>query len=114
MFEIKNGDIYINRGEKAELTVDIFTEVEGGGKEPYALGKDEKLRLRVLSMPDYKSLLEKFSAEGDKTIAIEGKDTKELNGQMAFSVAVIFPDGNEAFVIAPSETETPRFYVLEG
>ena len=114
MFEIKNGNIYINRGEKAELTVDVYSEIEGGGREPYALGEGERLRLRVLSMPRYDALMEKFTAAMANTFQIEAKDTKDLSGQMAFSIAVVYPDGSEAFVIAPSDTDIPRFYVLEG
>ncbi len=112
MFEIKNGNIYINRNEKAELTVDIFMEDEKGDKRPYELLPGDRLRLRVLAMPEYKILLEKF-AEG-YTFYIKGSDTKDLSGQLAFSVGIVFADGSEAFVIAPSDTEIPRFFVLEA
>lgn len=114
MFEIKNGDIYINRNEKAEFSVDVFMETERGDLEKYALAANENLRFRVLSLPTFDSILEKFSEEGKTTFHLAGKDTKELSGQMAFSIALVYPDGSEAFVIAPSDTETPRFYVLEG
>lgn len=114
MFEIKNGNIYITRCEKAELTVDIYSDVEGGGREPYTLGDGEKLRLRVLSYPQYEAIAEKFTEEKENTFQIEGKDTEKLSGQMAYSIAVIYPDGSEAFIIAPSGTDIPRLYVLEG
>lgn len=109
MFEIRNGNIYVNRGDS--FVLDIPVTDENGGD--YTLDALEKLRFSVSDIDFYRTLSEIHSEDGSTRIEVSGEETKRWKGRLEFNIKLIYPDGSGETIIGRTPTHIPRIYVME-
>lgn len=109
MFEIRNGNVYVSRGDAFALDIPITDE---GGAE-YVLDALEKLRFSVYDIDFYRTICEIHSDGGSTRIEVSGEETKRWKGRLEFNIKLIYPDGSCETIIGRTPTHIPRVYVME-
>lgn len=109
MFEIRNGNIYVSRGDS--FVLDIPVTDENGGD--YTLDALEKLRFSVSDIDFYRTLSEIHSEDGSTRIEVSGEETKRWKGRLGFNISLVYADGSTETIIGETPTHIPRVYVME-
>lgn len=109
MFEIRNGNIYVSRGDS--FVLDIPVTDENGGD--YTLDALEKLRFSVSDIDFYRTLSEIHSEDGSTRIEVSGEETKRWKGRLGFNISLVYADGSTETIIGRTPTHIPRVYVME-
>ena len=86
MFEIRNGNIYVSRGDS--FVLDIPVTDENGGD--YTLDALEKLRFSVSDIDFYRTLSEIHSEDGSTRIEVSGEETKRWKGRLGFNISLVY------------------------
>ena len=109
MFEIKNGNIYVSRGDAFALNIPVVDE---GGAE-YTLDPLEKLRFSVYDIDSHRTISEIHSEGGSTRIEVGGNDSARWKGRLGFDVKLIYDDGSGDTIVGATPTHIPRIYVME-